>query len=114
MSTLYKSFELAKYHPQIFITRLIYDVAFITLFCPGKLADLKMSNVNLTGAGDQKCFCIVGRLKRSQDSAMNRQGDLKKVNYKRLEVFICHKSLVFGFADVDGDIKVYHDCPQTF
>lgn len=114
IETLYLSNCLSKTHPRGFITRLIFDVASMTAFRPGELAELQAEVVTHATASGHERIRIVGRVGGLHGNSKNRQEGLKMVNHKQPKIFIRNKVQTRGFVNVFEDVSVYLSCIGTF
>ena len=111
---LYASEQLSKVKPLGFMTRMIFNLAFMTAFRSSELYEMRIKDVQFTSIEGDTVIRIVGRIGSANGASKNRQGGLRATDEKAPEVYIWNKDQVGGRVNVFKDIEEYLQMVTSF
>ena len=108
---IYKSEHLNVNHPLGLITRLIFDIAFVTTWRPGMISALQLDQVEYVLARGAPAYRITSRI-ASDKGSKTAQGGLRESNQKPIEVTIWKSKQLDGVVCVFDTIELYLNCTK--
>lgn len=96
---LYKSNALSTETGQGFVTRMIFNLAFVTGFRPSELLNLSWEDVSQMKVGSQFVWRITGRIGSRKGASKTQGGGMRYVNVKPKEIFVSRKDQLNGLVN---------------
>lgn len=111
---LYDSKLLSIESPKGFITRLLFDIAFMTGFRPSEMENILMKDVQFTSQRGSNVCKIVGHVGGNDGDSKSCQGGYKFTNFQPKAVYIWDMCQLDGRVNCFKDIKQYYEAVSSW